>query len=93
MLEYIMMGLRTIPGIELNDFQQIFDLDLRRIIPVTIEKGIQRKLLSLDAVEIDNRRSVFLSPTEEGMLILDNILLQAAVELKPIEAEVNWPLR
>lgn len=92
MLEYLMMGLRTSPGINLDSFQRIFDRDLRRIIPETIEKGIRQKLLTLEIEKEKDRQALFLSPTEEGMLILDHILVQAAVELEGIESSVNWPL-
>lgn len=91
LLEYLMMGLRTVPGIELNEFRRIFGTDIRNVIPVTIEKALGEDLLTIDTAE-GGEDSEYLSPTETGMLLLDTILLQAAVEAEKCSVELKWPL-
>jgi oxygen-independent coproporphyrinogen-3 oxidase len=92
LLEYLMMGLRTVPGIELNEFRRIFGTDIRNVIPGTIERALRDELLTLDPSE-RRENCDYLSPTETGMLLLDAVLLQAAVEAEKRSVELNWPPR
>jgi coproporphyrinogen III oxidase-like Fe-S oxidoreductase len=87
-----MMGLRTVPGIELNEFRRIFGTDIRNVIPGTIERALRDELLTLDPSE-RRENCDYLSPTETGMLLLDAVLLQAAVEAEKRSVELNWPPR
>jgi len=93
LLEYLMMGLRTNPGIHLGEFFGIFQKDLGEIIPQTIKKAVERKLLVLHEAQGTGTEHMYISPTEEGMMILDTILLWAAIELEDMDVEIRWPPR
>jgi len=88
MLEYLMMGLRTIPGINVSTFRRIFGLDIERILSETIRKHSARRNLRFHKAE----SKTYLSVTEAGMMLLDHILIQAAREIEGIEPNLNWPL-
>ncbi len=91
LLEYLMMGLRTVPGIRLQDFYRLFGEDVRNVIPRTLERALDEDLLTLES-DGNQTESVYLSPTESGMLLLDAILLQAAVEAEKYTPDLKWPL-
>jgi len=88
MLEYLMMGLRTIPGIDTAAFHRIFGLDIEKTLPHTIREHSSRRNLRIH--EVDTR--TYLSVTEAGMMLLDHILIQAAREIEGIEPDLEWPL-
>lgn len=88
MLEYLMMGLRTVPGIDTAAFRRIFGLDIEQILTQTIRQHANYGRLSIHKVET----RTYLSVTEAGMMLLDHILLQAAREIEGIEPDINWPL-
>lgn len=87
LLEYIMMGLRTIPGIEVERFMSIFGYDIREILPHTLEIHMEAGRLRLHTVD----GSTYLSVSEAGMLLLDSILVQAAGEIEHLQPRLNWP--
>lgn len=89
MLEYLMMGLRTVPGIELETFSRIFGHDIRNILKITLKDHLAAERLIFHTDE----GKEFLSVTESGMLLLDKILVQAAAEIEPLHPRMNWPLR
>jgi len=91
LLEFLMMGLRTVPGIRLKDFYRIFGTDLKTIIPRTMEWALGKGLLTLHGAG-SREEPEYLSPTESGMLLLDTILLQAAVEAEKCTPDLEWPL-
>jgi coproporphyrinogen III oxidase-like Fe-S oxidoreductase len=88
LLEYLMMGLRTIPGIDTAAFRRIFALDIERILSETIRQ--QTALGSLRIHEVEDKS--YVSVTEAGMMLLDHILIQAAREIEGIEPDLYWPL-
>jgi oxygen-independent coproporphyrinogen III oxidase len=88
LLEYLMMGLRTIPGIEVEECAQIFNHDIREVLEHTLDRSLESGLLRLHTID---KRS-YLSITEPGMLLLDHILVQAAEEISGLQPELNWPL-
>ncbi len=89
MLEYLMMGLRTVPGIEVETFSSIFGYDLRDILQNTLRTHLQPGRLKLHTPQGKD----FLSVTEGGMLLLDHILVQAASEIEGLHPQLHWPLR
>jgi len=82
LLEYLMMGLRTRPGIRLPDFRRIFGLDLQNI--------ISRTLVRHPGFLETHGENEFLGPTETGMMFLDSILTDAAVEIGDCMPVLNW---
>ncbi|HKK65607.1 MAG TPA: radical SAM family heme chaperone HemW [Clostridia bacterium] len=88
MLEYLMMGLRTIPGIDTAVFRRIFGLDICKTLSETIRQ--QTALGRLRIHEVEGK--TYLSVTEAGMMLLDHILIQAAREIEDIEPDLKWPL-
>ena len=67
-IEYqIMLNLRTINGLNLSDFKNKFGYDLLEAKEKEINQLIDRKLLRLN--------NNILSPTYEGMMVLDTIIL------------------
>ncbi|MFW6209518.1 MAG: radical SAM family heme chaperone HemW [Spirochaetota bacterium] len=87
LLEYIMMGLRTIPGIEVERFLDIFGYDIREILPHTLENHMKAGRLRLHTED----GSQYVSITEAGMLLLDTLLVQAAGEIEHLRPQLNWP--
>lgn len=88
LLEYLMMGLRTIPGIEVEVFARIFNSDIRNVLARTIPSSLATGLLRFHTS--DDR--TYLSITEAGMLLLDHILVQAADEIDRLQPKLNWPI-
>jgi oxygen-independent coproporphyrinogen-3 oxidase len=86
LLEYLMMGLRTRPGVDLLDFFEIFGAELPDLIGRTLMRydGLLERIRSAGGRE-------FLGPTEEAMLLLDSILTDAAVEIGEFKPELRWP--
>lgn len=65
---YIMLKLRTIFGINLDEYRGYFEEDLYEINKTYIENCIKQGLLS--------KKDNILAPTYEGMMVLDQIILQ-----------------
>jgi len=92
LLEYLMMGLRTYPGIRLRDFQKIFNTPVDRVIPRTIQKAVHSGFLSLHSLKNQDDAPGCLSPTNSGMMFLDRVLLWAASEIEDIDVACTWPV-
>ncbi len=88
LLEYLMMGLRTVPGIDTTEFHRIFGIDIEKSLSETIRQ--QTALGRLRIHEVENKS--YVSVTEAGMMLLDHILIQAAREIEELEPDLNWPL-
>ncbi len=91
LLEYLIMGLRTIPGIDINSFYKIFNLDLQELLVCTIRKYRAKRKLQLHS----SYGRTYLSVNEPGMMLLDSILLEAAAEIEKQNlhiAGIHWPL-
>jgi len=86
LLEYLMMGLRTRPGLSLQRFRRIFGHGVRELLQGTLLR--YGGLLELQG---GGGEEEFLGPTEQGMLLLDSILADAAVEIGDIRPELRWP--
>lgn len=68
-IEYqIMLNLRTINGLNLDEFKENFDIDLLKAKEKEIKRMIDRGLLEL--------KDQNLIPTYEGMMVLDTIILE-----------------
>lgn len=92
LLEYVMMGLRTIPGIELSSFKRIFGISIESLLASTLRENSRMGLMQIDAPEEETPQARYLSVSEEGMLLLDRILSTAYDEMYDTEPELNWPL-
>lgn len=91
LLEYLMMGLRTIPGIDIEAFKSIFDIELQHLLAGTLQEHFRRKNMRLH----NRDAKTYLSLTESGMMILDHILVQAVREIedfKGLRLALHWPL-
>ncbi len=91
LLEYLMMGLRTIPGIDIEAFKSIFNVELQDLLAETLQEHLRRKNMRLHTVDAHT----YISLTEAGMMILDHILVQGAREIenhKELPLALHWPL-
>ena len=66
---YIMLNLRTIFGINLKDYQEIFNEDFYESHKEVIEKYLEKNLLIYD------RENANIYPSFDGMMILDQIII------------------
>lgn len=72
--EFILMGLRLIQGIKLDDFKEKFNISIEQLFTNTIEKYKSKKMISFK----NNRLKV----NQKGMKILNKILVDFFYELE-----------
>ncbi len=87
LLEYLMMGLRTSRGIRLSRFKEIFGLSAGELLSHTLRRD--GEFLHLRE---NGEGEKILSITEEGMMLLDSLLVDIAGEIDGLEPDLQWPL-